>query len=343
MTSIRGATTVTENTTEAILEASGELLTEIIKANDLNTDQIIDITFSATKDINAVYPAVAARKMGIVEAGLFCVQEMDVPGSLPMCLRIMMHAAQPGRNQLDMNHVYLRGAEALRPDLAKKKALIAVAIDGPSGSGKSTVAKAVATASGIIYVDTGAMYRAVALYNIRKGVEPGQQAAVEESLSDISIELRYDSQKQQRAFLNGEDVTEALRVQRVAEGASVVASYQAVREKLVALQQVMARKHSVIMDGRDIATHVLPDAQVKIYLDASLEERTRRRMHELSQKGEPAVYEDVYKEIEIRDHRDMNRTHAPLVRTKEAVYIQSDGLAVKEIAEKIFEEMAKAR
>ena len=121
MTSIRGAVTVTENTAEAITEASKELLTEIIRDNGLNLDQIIDITFSATKDLNAVYPAVAARELGIVEAGLFCVQEMDVTGSLPMCLRILLHGEIPGKKQSDMRHIYLKGAEILRPDLAKTK------------------------------------------------------------------------------------------------------------------------------------------------------------------------------------------------------------------------------
>jgi len=346
MTSIRGATTAKANTSEAILEAVRKLLWEIIDANKLDVSQVIDITFSATRDLNAVYPAVAARAMGIVEAGLFCVQEMDVPGSLPMCIRILLHADVSGR-QSDMKHIYLEDAVVLRPDLTKKKvktkSLLTVAIDGPSGAGKSTVAREVAAITGSIYVDTGAMYRAVALHNIRNGVSPSNKAVIEASLPDISIDITYDSQNNQRLILGGEDVTEALRTQQVAEGSSIVASYQAVRLKLVELQQALAKKYSVVMDGRDIGTHVLPNAQVKIYLDASLEERARRRMLELQRKGAAAEYETVKKEVETRDHRDMNRAYAPLVRAENAVYINSDGINAEGISRMIIQETEKAR
>ena len=213
--------------------------------------------------------------------------------------------------------------------------VMAVAIDGPSGAGKSTVAKELAAASGFIYVDTGAMYRAVALYNILRNVNLKDQAAVERNLTDINIDIRYDCQNKQRIILNDRDITEDLRTQQAAEGASVVASYQAVRQKLVAFQQSLAGKHNVVMDGRDIGTHVLPNAEVKIYLDASVEERTRRRMHELRQKGEPAEYDEVRQAIETRDHRDMSRVHSPLVKAKDAFYIQSDGMTVRDIVEKI--------
>ena len=339
MTSIRGATTVVENTKNAMLEATRELLLEIIDANELDLRDIIDITFSATKDLNAVYPAVAAREIGITKAGLFCVQEMDVVDSLPMCIRVMFHVDFPGKRQWDMSHVYLRDAKILRPDLIH----IAVAIDGPSGAGKSTVARKVATKSGSIYVDTGAMYRAVALYNMRKEIDLGDQSAVEKSLSAISIDIRYDSQKSQRLILNGDDVSNALRTQQVAEGSSIVASYPAVRKKLVHLQQSLARKHDIVMDGRDIGTHVLPDAQVKIYLDASIDERIRRRMGELNEKGLPAEYADVKGAIEARDYRDMNRTHAPLTQAKNSIYIKSDGMTVEEISKMILAEMDKVR
>ena len=225
--------------------------------------------------------------------------------------------------------------------MARANNIIAVAIDGPSGAGKSTVAKELAAASGFIYVDTGAMYRAVAFYNILRDVNLKDQAAVEQNLTDIYIDIRYDSQNKQRIILNDQDVTEDLRTQQAAEGASLVASYQAVRQKLVAIQQALACKHNVIMDGRDIGTHVLPDAKVKIYLDASVEERTRRRMHELQQKGEPAEYDEVRRAIETRDHRDMHRFHSPLIQAKDAFYIQSDGMTVLDIVEKILTIMKK--
>ena len=341
MTSIRGAITAAENTREAILEAAREMLLKVIEANEIGRDEIVDIIFSATKDLNAVYPAVAARELGIVQAGLFCVAEMDVPGSLPMCIRVLCHVEIPGKKQSDMKHVYLRGAEVLRPDLVRRK--VAVAIDGPSGAGKSTVAKEVAKAAGIIYVDTGAMYRAVALHNIQKKHKLTDSEAVEASLPDISIDIKHDSGKQQRLILNGEDVTEALRTQEVAEGSSVVASYQAVRQKMMALQQSIARSHSVVMDGRDIGTFVLPDAQVKIYLDAGLETRVKRRMGELQANGQSADYEKIRCQIEKRDHRDMTRAFAPLTIADDAIYILSDNLKVQEIVMMIIREMDKVR
>lgn len=337
MTSIRGAVTAGENTAGAIMEAAKKLIIKVIEANGLDTDQIIDIIFSATKDLNAAYPAAAARELGITNAGLFCVQEMDVQGSLPMCIRALFHVDAIGKKQSDMRHIYLGDAKKLRPDLAK----IAVAIDGPAGAGKSTVAKEVAKAAGIIYVDTGAMYRAVALYNIRKGADLTDCFAVEKSLDNISIDINYDSDKQQRLLLNGEDVTEALRTGQAAEGSSVVAVHKAVRQKLVKLQQALASKHSVVMDGRDIGTFVLPDADLKIYLDASLEERIRRRMGELKKNGQSADYETVKSEMETRDYRDINREFAPLIRADDAIYIKSDGISVQDITKKIIEEMGK--
>ena len=345
MTSIRGAITVAEDTRESILEAAREILLQIIKKNNVDLSQIVDVFFTTTKDLSAVYPAVAAREIGIVQAGLVCVTEMDVKGSLPMCLRVLLHVELPGKKQADMEHIYLRGAEVLRPDLAlkKKDKPIAVAIDGPLGSGKSTVAREVAKAAGIVYIDTGAMYRAVAFYNIQRSNDLKDEAIIENSLLDITISIRHDLDKQQRLVLNDEDVTEQLRTQKVAEGSSVVASYPAVRKKLVALQQSMARSSSVVMDGRDIASHVLPDAQVKVYLDASLEERVQRRIGELKEKGQSAVYEEILKETEIRDHRDMNRTFAPLKRAEDAIYIQSDGLTVDDIVGMILYEMEKVR
>lgn len=334
MISIRGAITAAENTEEAILDASKEILLEIIEENDLKLSQIIDVIFSATKDLDAIYPAVAAREIGLTQAGLFCLQEMDVPGSLPLCLRVLLHAEVPGKKQSDARHIYLREAKGLRPDLVKKP-ILSVAIDGPSGAGKSTVARQVAKAAGSVYIDTGAMYRAVALYNIRREFDLGDQAAIVANLSGINIDIRHDKEDRQRLILNGEDVTDALRSQQVAEGSSIVASYPPVRQKLVALQQGLARKYSVVMDGRDIGTHVLPDSKVKIYLDASLDERIRRRMGELEERGQPTPYSEVLGAIEARDYRDMNRTHAPLTQAKDAVYIKSDGMTVEEIVEVI--------
>jgi len=220
---------------------------------------------------------------------------------------------------------------------------ISIAIDGPVGSGKSTVAKAVAEVANIIYIDTGAMYRAVALYNIRKSVDLTDKAAVENNLSEIYIDIIYDAENRQRLILNCEDLSDELRTLEAGEGASTVAVIAAVRKKLVALQRELAKKYDAVMDGRDIGTHVLPNAQVKIYLDASTEERTRRRCNELEKIGEKANYEQVYQAIKIRDERDMNREISPLIQAKDAIYINTDGLSVQEIANIIIAEMEKVR
>ena len=339
MTSIRGAITVTENTKEAIIEASKEMLLEVIKANNLEINQIIDIFFSATRDLDAANPAAAARAIGITEASLFGLQEMYVQGSLAMCLRVLFHVDCQAKVQADMNHVYLKGAVVLRPDLVK----IAVAIDGPVGSGKSTIAKEVAQAAGIMYIDTGAMYRAIALYNVRNGTALSDKDAIEASLAEISIDIQHDENNKQRLILNGEDVSLDLRTLAAGEGASIVAVIPAVREHLVTIQRSLAKKYDVVMDGRDIATQVLPNAQVKIYLDASVEERTRRRCNELIENGQNADFEQVRQAIETRDKKDMTREISPLIKADDAIYINTDGMSIHEITSAIISEMSKVK
>lgn len=330
MTSIRGAITAQKNTKESIGEATRQLLEAVMTVNGLEPEQVVDILFTATSDLNAVYPAAFARELGLTEAGLMCMQEMSVEGSLRRCIRLLMHVEQSSKKQGDMRHVFLRDAAVLRPDLAS----FAVAIDGPSGAGKSTVAKQAAIALGLAYVDTGAMYRAIALYNIQRGTDVKDRPAVERSLRQIDISVR-PSENGQRLLLNGEDVTEALRTQPIAEGSSVVAAYEAVRHKLLTLQRTLALTGRVVMDGRDIGSQVLPWAQVKIYLDASLEARIERRVRELTEKGltpDPAV---VRQEIEIRDDRDLHRAFSPLTRAADAVYIDSSDLSLEDTVEKV--------
>jgi len=220
---------------------------------------------------------------------------------------------------------------------------ISIAIDGPVGSGKSTVAKAVADIANIVYIDTGAMYRAVALHNVRKGIDLTNKTAVTNTLTEIHIDIKHDAENKQRLFLNGEDVSDELRTLEAGEGASTVAVIPAVREKLVALQRELATKYDAVMDGRDIGTHVLPNAQVKIYLDASVEERTRRRCSELKNIGEEADFEQVQEAIKTRDERDMNREFSPLVKAEDAIYLNTDGLSVQEITNMIIDEMKKVR
>lgn len=216
----------------------------------------------------------------------------------------------------------------------------AIAVDGPAGSGKSTVAKAVAGKLGIVYVDTGAMYRTVALYCTREGISLEQEEAVVASLDTLHMRIQ-PSAEGQKIFLNEEDVTAKIRTAEIGKGASVVGAYQKVRERMVELQQSMAKELSVIMDGRDIGTVVLPDAEVKIYLDAGVEERARRRVGELEAKGEAADLEEIKKMIIQRDYNDMNREHSPLKKAEDAISLDSTGMTVEEVEQAILDIVAE--
>ena len=210
----------------------------------------------------------------------------------------------------------------------------AIAIDGPVGVGKSTAAKLVAQLLGITYIDTGAMYRAVAFYNLQEGINPTNVAQIESTLPNIHIDLRHENDAQ-RVYLNGQDVTDFIRTQEISEATSVVAVNETVRKKLVSQQQAMAKTGAVVMDGRDIGSQVLPWAQVKIYLDAAPEVRARRRMLDLESKGLPANFDTILEETRIRDHRDKTRLVSPLIQTPDAIYIDTEGMSPQQTAEKI--------
>jgi cytidylate kinase len=215
----------------------------------------------------------------------------------------------------------------LRPDLVKK--VEAVAIDGPAGSGKSTVAKALAAELGYIYVDTGAMYRTVGLYCLNNGIDVSDNEAVEAVLGDIDIKLKH-SNAQQEIYLNGENVTGSIRTQEVADAASKVAAIPAVRKLLVRLQQSIVKSNRVVMDGRDIGTNVIPNARVKVYLSATVEERARRRCKELAEKGLDFDEVIVREEISQRDDFDKSREVNPLTVAKDAVVIDSSALSIEQ-------------
>ncbi len=205
-----------------------------------------------------------------------------------------------------------------------------VAIDGPAGAGKSTVAKILAGRLGYIYVDTGAMYRAMAFHFLRLGIDGGDEDAVSSAAAEANVTIRYEGGAQQ-VFLNGENVTAHIRSEDVGNMASATSVYPAVRKKLVALQQELARENNVVMDGRDIGTCVLPDAQVKIYLTASVQTRARRRYDELSAKGEPADLARIAGDIKERDYRDMHREASPLRRADDALLIDSSDMGIEEV------------
>ena len=212
-----------------------------------------------------------------------------------------------------------------------------IAIDGPAGAGKSTIAKAVARELGYVYIDTGAMYRAVGLFCLDEAIALTDEARVSEAVRDIDITIAYDEDGAQQVFLNGANVSTRIRTQQVGDAASTVSQYPAVREKMVKLQQSLAEHTSVVMDGRDIASKVLPNADTKIYLTASVEERARRRANELRAKGERCVIAEVEAEIRARDDRDMHRQHSPLIQVPEAVLVDSSTLTIDETIDRILE------
>ena len=209
-----------------------------------------------------------------------------------------------------------------------------IAIDGPAGAGKSTIAKLCAKALGSVYVDTGAMYRAIAIHLLRKGCSGSDAEAVGAALADADVTIAYADGKQ-CVFLNGEDVTGILRREEVGNMASTSSAIPAVRKKLLSLQRDLAAKQDVVMDGRDIGTVILPDAQLKIFLTASVEERARRRYKELVEKGETPDIEAIRADIEKRDHQDSTRAESPLRQADDAVFVDSSDLSINEVTDLI--------
>ena len=211
-----------------------------------------------------------------------------------------------------------------------------IAIDGPAGAGKSTIAKRVAKELGFIYVDTGAMYRAMAVYFLDKGIDSKDEEGIAGACGSVSVKIMYENGTQQ-VILNGENVTSRLRTEEVGRMASATAVYGCVRTKLVELQRELAEGTDVIMDGRDIGTCVLPDATVKIYLTASVEARARRRYDELVQKGETAELEIIKEDIEKRDYNDMHRDISPLRRAEDAQLVDSSDMNIDEVTKAILD------
>lgn len=211
---------------------------------------------------------------------------------------------------------------------------INIAIDGPAGAGKSTIAKMVAKRLGYIYVDTGAMYRAMALYIMRQGIDSADSASISKECNDADISITY-LDGVQVVLLNGENVNGLIRTEEVGNMASSTSVNPDVRKKLVDLQRILAKRENVVMDGRDIGTVVLPDAKVKIYLTASSKVRAERRFLELKAKGIEADIDTIEKDIIERDYRDMNREISPLKKADDAVLIDSSDMTIDEVVEKM--------
>lgn len=210
-----------------------------------------------------------------------------------------------------------------------------IAIDGPAGAGKSTIARTLAAELGYYYVDTGAIYRTVAYFLDLLGISPKDADGVRKYIDELTVELQYDDEGKQHMLMNGMDVTDEIRTQDISQKASLVSAHAEVRDMLLQMQRDVAKKHNVIMDGRDIGTVVLPKADVKIFLTASAEVRARRRCAELTAKGQKANLDQVLRQIEQRDWQDTQRAVAPLKQAKDAVLVDTSELDIPQVIAEI--------
>ncbi len=217
-----------------------------------------------------------------------------------------------------------------------------IALDGPAGAGKSTVAKKLATKLGYIYVDTGAMYRAMALHFIRNGIAAEDSAAIEAACESADVTITHQN-GEQVVLLNGENVNGLIRTEEVSQMASISSANKQVRLKMVELQRQLAKQENVVMDGRDIGSYVLPDANVKVFLTASVEVRAKRRYDEQVAKGIECSLAEIEENIRERDYRDSHREFAPLVQAEDAVYFDNSNMTIEENVEKLYEMCVEAR
>lgn len=323
--SIRGAVTV-KNDETSIRNAVERLITRMYFKNAICDDDVVNIVISSTSDVTALYPARVIRECGH-DVPLFSCLEPNIDGSLPLCVRIMITAYSDGL----VKNIYLNEARQLRPDLTKS---IVIALDGPSGAGKSTVAKIVAQKLNATYLDTGALYRSLGVKVLESGLEPSDEKNVCKLLSGSNVEINLEN-GMQHVVVDGDDVTDRIRTQPVAMAASTVSAYPFVREMLLETQRNFAKRNSVIVDGRDIGTVVLPDAEFKFYLTAAAEIRAKRRYDELCEKGVNCEYSTILKEVNERDYNDSHRPIAPLKKAVDAIEINSDNITAQEVASKI--------
>lgn len=327
MIAIRGAVTVERDSPEEIKESVNELLVKIKEKNGIAAEDIICIMFSNTGDLRSYYPAKAAREAGFFSCALYSSLEPEIEGSLPRCVRVMVLAEKTGK----ANHVYLRGASNLRKDLSK---ILNIAIDGPAGSGKSTIAKIIANKLDILYLDTGAMYRACALACLRASINYEIETEVENLLKKTDIDIKYED-GMQKTLISGEDISECIRTPEISMIASKISAYAYVRNEMVRLQRVIASRSSCVLDGRDIGTNVLPNAEHKFYMNADAKIRADRRMKENLIKGIEQPFNEVLEEIIKRDEQDKIRKIAPLKRASDAIEIDTGKLTIDEVAQLI--------
>lgn len=322
MTVIRGATTIEKDDKENICSAVKELLDEIFTVNEIEKDAVSAFVFSLTNDVHSYHPAKAARECGYDFAPLFAAIEPEIVGGLQRCIRLMLLTDLPSKTAI--KHVYQKGAKILRTDISEK---FNIALDGPAGSGKSTVAKILAKDYNILYLDTGAMYRACALKALRMGIDQKDPVAVENMLSDFDLKVEYKEGKQ-HTILDGEDVSSAIRENAVSMAASNISAHQAVRVKMMEMQRKIADSMSCVLDGRDIGSAVLPNAKYKFFITADSKVRATRRFNELAARGEHVDFEKLHAEIVARDKQDTEREFSPLVQAKDAIVIDTSDLDI---------------
>ncbi|MDE5721229.1 MAG: (d)CMP kinase [Clostridia bacterium] len=329
MKAIRGATTILKDSGDEIKAGVKELLEKIKTVNNLSDENIICIMFSNTSDIRSYYPAKAAREAGFFNCALFSSLEPEIDGALKLCIRVMVLAEIDN----EPKQVYLNGAENLRKDISKR---LNIAIDGPAGSGKSTVSKIIAAKLNLLYLDTGAMYRACALACIRSNVDCSNEEKVKNILKDVEIDVKYDAVRNvggaQITYLNGEDVSDKIRTPEISMQASIVSAHEFVRVKMVEIQRRIAANNSCVLDGRDIGTNVLPDADFKFYLNASDKVRAERRTAENRAKGINQPFDEVLDEIKRRDKQDKTRKIAPLIKAENAIEVDTGSMNADEVA-----------
>jgi cytidylate kinase len=326
MKAIRGATTVEKDEAENIKQRVEELLTEIKNANNLNEDNMIFILFSNTADIHSFYPAKAAREAGFFSCVLYSSLEPEIENSLNKCIRVMVLADISTKPK----HIYLHNAAALRKDLTT----INIAVDGPAGSGKSTVSELIAKRLNILHLDTGATYRAVALACKKYKIDFYDEQQVKANIDKFNIEIKYLNNKQS-TMLDNIDISDMIRTPEMSLAASTVSAYKCVRDKMVELQRKFASSNSCILDGRDIGSNVLPNAQFKFFLTASAEIRAKRRMAENQTKNINQPFDIVLADIMLRDKQDSMRKFAPLVCADDAIKIDTSDMGIDEVADKI--------
>ncbi len=325
MTIIRGATTIVQDNKTEISASVKELLDEVFAVNVLQKEEVKCFIFSLTTDIHSYHPAKAARESGYDFAPLFAAIEPEIDGGLKLCIRLMLLTELADNRAA--KHIYQKGAKILRKDISEK---LNIALDGPAGSGKSTVAKVLAKDYNILYLDTGAMYRACGLKALRLGIDTKDGAAVAKMLPSLDVKVEYKDGKQ-HTLLDGEDVSSAIRENAVSMAASNVSAHPAVRIKMVEMQREIAGSMSCVLDGRDIGSTVLPNAKFKFFVTADSAVRAERRYKELQARGENVDFEKLHEEIKARDKQDSEREFSPLKCADDAIVVDTSAMDIDEV------------